>query len=153
MPHGVEALADEMEDLGIRLDGWTGEILGPDQDGCHGFGGEQLSDALVARDGYLDVCGIGQPVGVDQRLVGHVGGGDADVATGERRDESDGDRGVVVAVIGATGDVVVLVSEVASSAKKFDLGPVGGESSKSGRGLVGERFPGRGWNFLPCCER
>ena len=89
MEDGVQTLPDDLEELGIRLDGGAGEILGSNQHRCHGLGGEQLSNALVACEGNLDVGRIGQPVGIDERLVGHAGRGDADVAARKRCDKSD----------------------------------------------------------------
>lgn len=153
MEDGIETLTDEKKDLGISLNRWTREIFGSNQHWCHSLGGEQLSNALVACDSYRDVCGMGQPVRVDDGRVGHVCRGDADGATGKRCYESDRDRGIVVAVIGATGDKVVLISKVTTNVQILDLRPIRREPGKGGLSLVGERSSGRGWNFLPCCDR
>ena len=118
-----------MQELGIGLDGRAWKIFGSNQHWCHGLGGKQLSNALVACEGYLDVGGIGQPVGIDDWLVGHVCRGDGDIAARKWCYKSDDARGVIIAVVGGTGDEIVLVSEVTSNVQVFDLRPIRGETS------------------------
>ena len=128
MEYRVQSQTDGIEDLAIGLDGRAGEILRSDKHLCHGLSGEELSDALVTCNGNLDVCGIGQPIGVDERLVVHVCRGDADVATRKRCYESDGGGGVIVAVVGGIGDEIGLVPEVAGNVQVFDFRPVRGKT-------------------------
>ena len=152
MKNGVQTLPDDLQELGVGLDGRAGEILGSDEHGRHGVRGVHLSDALVACEGDLDVCGVGEPVWVDEGGVGHVGGGDANIAAGQGCDEGDDAGGVVVAVVRGTGDEVVLVSKVPGDVQVFDLWPIRGETGQSGRSLVGEVSSSGGRDFLPCCN-
>lgn len=67
------------------------------------------------------VRGAGEPVGVDEGLVGRVGGADGDVAPGEGRDKGGGEGGVLIAVDGRGREVVELVAEVGCDREVFDF--------------------------------
>lgn len=83
------------------------ELLFADRDAIHVF--PNLSCAFEACDGYVLVLWRGQPVGVDDGHVVHVGRADGDVAAGEGCDECGRDGGVVVAVDYDIGSTVVSV--------------------------------------------
>lgn len=82
---GAEALADELQNLGVRGDVGAGKVLGAVQDRLHGFGGEKLSHALVARQGHGHVGRMGEPVGVDDGRIGRVGGRNVNCPSRQRR--------------------------------------------------------------------
>ena len=138
--NGAETLPHKRQDILIRYDarGRTGEVLPTDKHGRHGRGLEEGARALVARDGDGLVGRVGEPIGVDEWRGAHVGGGDADGAAGEGRDEHGGDGGVVVAIGGRVEDVVLLVAVVGRGGDVFQLGPVGGQG-----GEVSERGAGQ----------
>lgn len=71
---GVEALADDIKDLLVRVDAGAREVFRADEDGRHGFGGEHLSNALISGDGDGNVGRVGEPVGVDDGGICGVGG-------------------------------------------------------------------------------
>ena len=96
---------------------------------------------------------MGEPIGVDDWGIVGVGGGNIDGAAGERRDEGDGDGGVVVAVVGMVGDEVSLVAEVTANVQILDLWPIGGEMSESVGGGIGEITAGGRRDLFPCWKR
>lgn len=79
--NSTQAQTDEMEDFVISRHVQTGEILGTNEDRFHGFGGQELSNAFVSCDGDCYVSWVREPVGVDERWVGGVGGGDVDCSS------------------------------------------------------------------------
>ena len=129
MKHSVETLPDEIQNLlvGMHIPRCSREILVADKNRFHGFRLVELARALVAGDHDGLVGGVGEPVGVDQRRVGHVGGGDVDCAARERGDEGDGHGAVLVAVGRRVADEVLLEAEEGGGYQVFDFGPVGGE--------------------------
>ena len=130
------ALPDEIEDVGIGLDGGAGQLLGPDGDVCHVC--EDLPRAFEGRDGDLHVCGVGEPVGADNGQVGRVGGSDGDVAVGQRGEEDRGDGGVVEAVGERLAGWLRGIARVGVYWQVAGLGPVGGEEGERGVGGGGE---------------
>lgn len=82
MGHSVETLPDNVEDLIIsrHVEAW--EVLGADYNAfLHHLRIPNITDALVSRYCNLLVRCAGEPVGVDQWLVGGVCGRNGDVAT------------------------------------------------------------------------
>ena len=57
-----------------------GSFSGPDGDVAHIL--KTSTSALEARDCDLRVCGVREPVGIDDGQIGCVGGSDGDVAAG-----------------------------------------------------------------------
>lgn len=155
MEHRPETLPHMRQDLLVRLHAQPRprEVLRANQHRLQRIRLENRSGALEPRDRDGLVRRVREPARVDDGRVGHVGGRDADGATGERGGEADGDGGVVVAVNGPVELEVLLVAVVGGGGEVFDLGPVGGEGGEVGERPVGEAGF-RGWGeFFECCWR
>ena len=117
---GHEAVLDKGEDVGVGRHVEAGEVLcGADGDVVLGEDGEDFAGTFEALDGEFLVGGIGEPVWVEDRRIGHVGAGDGDVPTGEGADKTRVDGSVVVTVARVFGLSVRLVSEISTDGQPF----------------------------------
>lgn len=74
---GVEAPLDEVPDLIVGADvGFAGEIFVPDEEISHGLRFPNLSGAFEGREGDFLVRRMGEPVGIDDGVIGGVVGCD-----------------------------------------------------------------------------
>lgn len=148
MPDRTDVLLDIAHDLRIGLHRRAGEDFLADGDVVGGEVGPEIALALEGREGEVAVRGSGEPVGVDERGVGHGGAADGDVAFAEGGDEGGGDGGVVGAVDGVGGGEVADVEDCAGG-EEFELGPVGGEGAEGGLRGGGEAGEGGVGEVLP----
>lgn len=98
MVDGTEVRLDLLQDIRIRGDIEAGKVFATDDDGLHGIGGEDITDALIGRHGNFLVTRVDQPIGVDERMVVHVGRLNGDVAAGKGRNQGGLDGAEIVAV-------------------------------------------------------
>ena len=87
---------------------------------------------------------MGEPIRVDDRWIGRVGGVDGDVPARQGSDERGGDGGVVVAVAGVFGGEDALIAQHPGGGEEFELGPVRGEDCEGVFGGGGEGGVGGG---------
>ncbi len=103
------------EDVGVGGHVEAGEILGgADSNIVLSQDRPDFTGAFEALDCEFLICGIGEPVRVDDRRVSHISAGDCNITTGKGGDKTRVDGGVVVAVTRVFGLSVRLVAEVST---------------------------------------
>ena len=105
--HCTLGLTEKNSETYIR----TREVFLPDSNIAHIL--PNLSRALEAGNSDILVLWRIQPVGVDERVVRHIGRANRDVTAREGRNQDGGNGGVVVPVHDTSRHVVAIVSEVA----------------------------------------
>lgn len=113
------------EDLFVGRDVEAGVVFRADrQILCQHGGLEDLAQALESRDDDFNVGRVGEPVGVDEGLVVHAGGGDGDIPAGERGNGCEHYGAVLIAVVWRAFGWELEVADVAGEGEVFELGPV-----------------------------
>lgn len=69
MKHGIGTLAVDVFDLGIGLDVLAGVNLAADEDGLKGWRGSDFASTPEAGDEGLHITEVGEPVGIDDRVI------------------------------------------------------------------------------------
>ena len=145
----VRTAHDGAQYLGIRGDVGAWVSFGAYDNGGEGFCMEHLPRTLEGLNSEVLVARVAEPIRVDKRVVGRIGGVDGDVAAAQRRYEPDGEGAVVFAVDRRVSEKVRQSSGIAVREGEFKLGPVGRELGEARTSRIFEIGPEFGGQLFP----
>lgn len=132
MIYGVETQSDYIQNLFISLHLRPWENLRSDDNLLYDWSREYFTCALVRCNSHLLICGMGEPIRVDERLVCCIRRGDGDISTGQWCDKSNCEGAILICVMRSACDIVLLEAEVGAYGQEFDFGPVRGKGREVG---------------------